>query len=79
LGVKRWSDEDNFDYVGSKHQINLSQYLEQKSVPIPIFIKADGIFVKINVILTVRETKSAVTTSEEAILAEESSESQAEE
>ena len=30
VGVKRWSDEDNFVYVGQKHQINLSQYLEQK-------------------------------------------------
>ena len=40
-------------------------YLEQKSVPITLFFKRKDIFVKINVILTVRETKSALTTSDE--------------
>ena len=65
LGVKKWTDEENFEYIGSKERINLTLYLEQKSVPITLFFKRKDIFVKINVILTVRETKSALTTSEE--------------
>ena len=65
LGIKKWTDEENFEYIGSKERINLALYLEQKSVPITLFFKRKDIFVKINVILTVRETKSALTTSDE--------------
>ena len=78
LGVKKWTDEENFEYIGKKEKINLALYLEQKSVPISLFYKREDIFVKINVILTVRETKSALTASDEVAFDEEAASSEEE-
>jgi hypothetical protein len=66
VGVKNWSDDDNFTFVGEKVRIELTQYLEQKSVPITIFFKDEDKFLKVNIVLTVRETNSGVTISDDA-------------
>lgn len=50
-------------------------------MPITLFYKGEGIFAKVNLILTVRETKSALTTSDEVAFSDEpvSSEEESEE